>query len=516
MSQNESEDKMSSQNNPGKNKKRNVFLKMLGFFRKSEQESEDSSSEQEPPGQQNISQSAQAIPDKNTPEGRDYTWTGHEESTRESREALKTNLLISKSENVEELAEKAEKLADSVENQEIAAEKLADSVESREKLADSAEELAEEVESREIAAEAVEKLADSVESREKLADSAEELADSVESGEIAAEEVEELADSVESREIAAEEVEELALVRRSTDVESLKESSEPKHAPDIMANLKDLPGSYKSNRARLIMVDPERLFLNWNFASSQALQSALVFRFRQHFFGQAVVQEIVPVPAHSSGTYYLQSAPGSTFDVQFGTLTKNQFTELFTSNLIQTPSVRPRYSRAPVWKVREDIPAKADAMDEPAQSVWVDSVQSGTHGEAALVAASVIEPHIEAHAAVWTSAKPVAVMAGSRYQAPSAAPTSQKSAYQWVETTPPPSFKEPELAVPTVAGPTAEETSARDFILNHDGPEDDSSVDPVLPSVRWIGSSEFLLIPGGPESSFGRHVGASAGAVRRG
>jgi hypothetical protein len=313
-----------------------------------------------------------------------------------------------------------------------------------------------------------------------------------------------------------------------------EKAEEPEHAADIMGHLEDLPQSYQSHRARLTMVDPERLFLNWNFASSVGNARSLAFRFRQHFFGQAVVQEVVPLASQIRGGYYLTSSPGSIFDVQFGRIHNGQFSEMFRSNLLQTPAIRPRYTEVPVWKVRETVAVlhKKEAVEESA--VWVEPPAAAIPNaimdsvSPTLPKLAAPTPQIQTHAPIMESDVPVraaseraAVPSEHRwipadYNPPHEVIDSQPANYIQASQSPTDSFQQS-----TGAG-QSDSSTQDDF---------DFVEELVLPSVRWIGASEFILVgkPGsifskeraGPAgsslaSSFVLHVPASEAAVRRG
>lgn len=323
------------------------------------------------------------------------------------------------------------------------------------------------------------------------------------------------------------------------ETEEDSESKEEVHAPDIMAHLDELPRSYRSNRARLIMVDPERLFLHWNFNAAE--DQALVMQFRQHFLGQPQVLEVVPLGAQNVGTYYFVTQPGAFYDALFGVVSQGRFHELFRSNLVETPPVRPRYSEVAVWKVRETVPAPAaeELSEEPVVSVWRDPVPEETE----LVAATITEP--KTVETVTYSAPPPIPAPRPQAPAPRAAPapafveTPEPSPQvQWVDI----DYEPPHLIATRVQEPAnAFSSTAREFagpsfsdptVSEEELPLQGFAAPPrsvvhdelQLPSVRWIGASEFILVgkpgslippfPDSQGSSWNVHVSASE-PVRR-
>lgn len=323
------------------------------------------------------------------------------------------------------------------------------------------------------------------------------------------------------------------------ETEEESQEKEEVHAPDIMAHLDELPRSYQSNRARLIMVDPERLFLHWNFNAAE--DQALVMQFRQHFLGQPHVLEMVPLGPQNVGTYYFVTQPGAFYDALFGVVNQGRFQELFRSNLVETPPVRPRYSEVAVWKVRETVPAPAaeEPSVEPIVSVWRDPEPE----ESELVAASVAEPKTVETIAHSTPAAPPPPR--PQAPAPQAAPapafieTPEPSPQvQWVDVDYEPphlsttSDRDPvnalssageDLAGPSFSGPSVseEELPLQGFAAP---PKSVVHDELQLPSVRWIGASEFILVgkpgslippfPDSQWSSWNVHVSASE-PVRR-
>lgn len=131
---------------------------------------------------------------------------------------------------------------------------------------------------------------------------------------------------------------------------------EPEHAPDIMASLDDLPVSYGSNLARLSMIDPERLLALWDLSEGlDALRGVLSFRVLQHVQGRPIEIER-KLNVERSGSWYVNTEPNSLYQLELGVVDGHgQFTQILRSNMLETPRVRPRFSQAPVWRVREPI-----------------------------------------------------------------------------------------------------------------------------------------------------------------
>ncbi|MDF1662662.1 MAG: hypothetical protein P1V97_12875, partial [Planctomycetota bacterium] len=333
----------------------------------------------------------------------------------------------------------------------------------------------------------------------------------------------------------------------SIDEESVKDKAkaaeeEPKHAPDIMAKLEDLPGSYQSNRARLIMVDPERLFLHWNFSLAASQNQSVVMMFRRHFFGQPRVQETVPLGRQSVGTYYFVTEPGTFYDAVFGTVENGVFHELYQSNLVETPPVRPRYSEVAVWKVREATPEPTtpEEIEDPVASVWREPKVERTD-QLVAAAAEASPVHAFAHPKPTPSfAQTAPAPSISLPEKPSEpAPIEQSPTVSWVDS----DYQPPHMALSnSEASPRfysdpsyyndpeasqdlpASEDGSRDELIFGESPTAVMGTAPQLPSVRWIGASEFILVggpgslipplPGSQGASWNLHIAASEPARR--
>lgn len=316
---------------------------------------------------------------------------------------------------------------------------------------------------------------------------------------------------------------------------------EPEHAPDIMANLEDLPRSYKSNRARLIMVDPERLFLHWNFSLAASRNQAVVMRFRRHFLGQPRVQETVPLGSQTVGTYYFVTEPGSFYDAVFGTVVNGAFEELYQSNLVKTPPVRPRYSEVAVWKVRETVPAVTtpdQEEEDAAVSVWREPEVEERAELVAAVAETAELNTFENHVSVpHFSPSPQASAMSLPEQALAPVSEVQAPTVSWVDS----DYQPPHMALSnTESNPSFySDPNIYNALDSGDLPEDPRPRENAgfteslsatmgnelqLPSVRWIGASEFILVsgpgslipalPGSQGASWNVHVSASEPARR--